>query len=272
VRFLFWLIPALAAVLAAQNVSYTYDAAGRLTGVTYPSGKVLTYTYDASGNVTQRSVMDPSSTPAPTITAEAIVNAAGRSSGPVAPGELIVIAGGGLGPTTPARNSADRRGVLGTAAGQTSVLFDGVPAPVVYAAASEVSVVVPDSVAGKATTHVVVWHRGKSSAAVELPVAAAAPGLFPDSVRNADGSANGTDHPAVPGSLVSLRGTGRGKGPALWEVTVAGGKVEAEVANRGAGVFEIRFRIPDGTPPGAAPVRVTMGGISSQPGIQVAVK
>jgi YD repeat-containing protein len=36
--------------------SYQYDAAGRLTTVTYDSGKKLSYTYDAGGNVVLKSI------------------------------------------------------------------------------------------------------------------------------------------------------------------------------------------------------------------------
>ena len=39
--------PALAAT------TYTYDALGRVSSVTYSNGKTITYTYDAAGNRTQ---------------------------------------------------------------------------------------------------------------------------------------------------------------------------------------------------------------------------
>ena len=43
---------ALAAPACAEDVSYTYDALGRLTSVTYSGGTVITYSYDAAGNRT----------------------------------------------------------------------------------------------------------------------------------------------------------------------------------------------------------------------------
>ena len=43
---------------AAWAESYAYDAAGRLTKVTYDDGKTIDYTYDANGNVTEL-VADP---------------------------------------------------------------------------------------------------------------------------------------------------------------------------------------------------------------------
>ena len=52
-RFCVFLV--VAAALAAQTVSYTYDAAGRLTSVIYPNG-TITYTYDTAGNLLSRQV------------------------------------------------------------------------------------------------------------------------------------------------------------------------------------------------------------------------
>lgn len=43
--------------LAQNTYSYTYDALGRISTVTYPNGAVVTYTYDAAGNRTARSVV-----------------------------------------------------------------------------------------------------------------------------------------------------------------------------------------------------------------------
>jgi len=49
---------------AAQNMTYTYDAAGRLTSVTYDDSLKTTYTYDASGNVLSVETM-PATSDAP---------------------------------------------------------------------------------------------------------------------------------------------------------------------------------------------------------------
>jgi hypothetical protein len=43
--------PSLAA--AAETMTYTYDALGRLTKVVSTNGRVTEYTYDAAGNRTQ---------------------------------------------------------------------------------------------------------------------------------------------------------------------------------------------------------------------------
>jgi len=46
----------LAAGLAAQNVNYTYDAAGPLTRADYGEAGSIRYTYDAAGNLLNRTV------------------------------------------------------------------------------------------------------------------------------------------------------------------------------------------------------------------------
>ncbi|ABI76742.1 RHS/YD repeat protein [Hyphomonas neptunium ATCC 15444] len=45
-------LSAVAEVAAAQTVTYTYDALGRLTGADYPAGASTKYVYDAAGNRT----------------------------------------------------------------------------------------------------------------------------------------------------------------------------------------------------------------------------
>ena len=45
----------------AGNVTYTYDALGRLHTATYTNGVVITYNYDAAGNRTSVSSGNPSS-------------------------------------------------------------------------------------------------------------------------------------------------------------------------------------------------------------------
>ena len=54
-------------VATADTVTYTYDALGRLSVVTYPQELATTYTYDAAGNRTQVQVNDTSPLSAPGV-------------------------------------------------------------------------------------------------------------------------------------------------------------------------------------------------------------
>lgn len=57
----FGIMLSLPGIAAAET--YTYDAAGRLTGATYDDGTSITYTYDSSGNKLQQQVTAPDTTP-----------------------------------------------------------------------------------------------------------------------------------------------------------------------------------------------------------------
>src|SRR5271168_3875503 len=83
----------------AGNVNYTYDAAGRLIQVDFGNGKAVLYSYDPAGNILNRTVLNTTASPAPTISAAGVDNAASFVSGAVAPGEMVTIFGTALGPS-----------------------------------------------------------------------------------------------------------------------------------------------------------------------------
>lgn len=51
-----WLLAFVPALAHADQVTYTYDARGRISKVTYLNGTVITYTYDAANNLTATTV------------------------------------------------------------------------------------------------------------------------------------------------------------------------------------------------------------------------
>ena len=78
---------------------------------------------------------------------------------------IVAVFGTSIGPPAPAYGTLNASGtLLNTSAGSTRVLFDGVPAPVVYASATQTNVMVPYEVAGRPTTSVVVEYQGVQSA------------------------------------------------------------------------------------------------------------
>ena len=292
---------ALAASLPAQTVNYAYDAAGRLASVTYPNGKVLSYTYDAVGNLLRRVVSAPIAGPTPVTSAAAVVNAASFLGGPVAPGEIITIFGTGIGPSSLASAQLTPFGFLDSLAGDTSVLFDGTPAPLIYASAGQTAAIVPYAVSTQTSTQMTVVYQGRSSTAVTLPVAASAPALFSadssgkgnGAILNQDNSVNSASNPAAKGSVIVLFGTGEGQTDPhgidgriasavypkpLGSVKVTIGNVQADVRYAGAapfevaGVFQINVVVPGNITSGAVPIVVSVGNASSQPGLTVSIQ
>ncbi|MCW5976581.1 MAG: hypothetical protein KIT09_00815 [Bryobacteraceae bacterium] len=227
---------------------------------------------------------DPSSAPA--ITAAAIVNLAGGAAGAIAPGELIAISGERLGPETPSAPGGFRQEISGV-----RVYFGEERGEISYASAERLVARVPDGVRGKNTVPVWVAYRGLQSPAVRVPVVAARPAIFtgsafvgPAVVVNADGTMNGEDRPARPGSVVALWATGLGTAaasPARYPAPRLPLRLEVGGANAPPedlifagyvypGVAQINFRIPDGAPAGRwVDVRLTAGFETSRKGVQL---
>jgi uncharacterized protein (TIGR03437 family) len=162
--------------------------------------------------------------------------------------------------------------------------FDNVAAPVFYTQYSQVTVQVPYTVAGNATTHMVVLYLGKTAGAADVAVATAAPGLFPQ-VLNQDGTANSASNPAPRGSTIVLSATGEGlrndaniaglpaaapyASPRL-PVTLTMGGAIASIAYSGAapgqvGILQVNAVVPVGPPSGQVAVVLTVDTASSPP-------
>jgi YD repeat-containing protein len=68
----------------ASNITYTYDAAGRIVAADYGAGKSTSYAYDNAGNLLQ------SSTPSPGLVIGPIVNGQFSIAWPSAPGGFVL--------------------------------------------------------------------------------------------------------------------------------------------------------------------------------------
>jgi uncharacterized protein (TIGR03437 family) len=147
--------------------------------------------------------------PAPVSAALALVNAASQSQGAVAPGEIVTIYGAAIGPTSGVTGTFDASGLVGNMLAGAEVSFDGVPAPLFYAQASQINAQVPYAIAGESVTEVVVTYQGQMAGALSLPVVASAPALFAAAL-NQDGSLNSSTAPAARGTVVTFFGTGEG--------------------------------------------------------------
>src|SRR5205823_7932671 len=114
--------------------------------------------------------------------------------------------------------TTDRQFVTKSLAG-TRVLFDGVPSPMVYSIAGQVSAVGPYRVNGRITTSLQVEYNGRTSNAVTMNVVSTVPGIFTldssgrghGAILNEDYKVNGASRPAAWNSVVMVYATGGGQ-------------------------------------------------------------
>ena len=154
----------------------------------------------------------------PRILWDCVVNGASYVGGGVAPGEIVAIFGSGIGPRQLERLRLNQEGRLAATLAGTRILFNNIPAPLLYVSEKQSSAIVPYGVAGSATVAVQVEYNGIPSDAVTLPVLDAHPGIFTvdgsgrgqAAVLNEDGTLNSPSNPAQPGSMVTMYATGEG--------------------------------------------------------------
>jgi uncharacterized protein (TIGR03437 family) len=241
----------------------------------------------------------------PTPVIIAVVNAASYLPGAVSPGENVVITGTGIGPPQLVGPQLTTAGAISTNLGNTQVLFDGVAAPVMYASATQTSVMVPYGIAGRPTTSIQVVYSGVPSAPLSYSVTAAAPGIYtqnqrgfgPGVILNSDNvSVNGPGAPAAPGSIVvvymtgegvtspssitgAIAGTsGNGLNQPVAAVTATIGGASAPIVYCGSapdvvyGIMQVNVLIPPATPSGAQPLVINIGSTPTQSGVTVQVQ
>ncbi len=187
--------------------------------------------------------LDPLVVAGPVTDAGCVLNAASLESRAVSPGEIVKIFGRGIGPAVRAASVVDSAGRITAELGGTQVMFDGIPAPLLYAGETEVEAIVPFAIAGRMNTRVVVRSNGLDSAAQVLTVADTAPGIFSVDgsgagqalALNQDGTLNSPSNPAVKGSIVTFWMTGAGQLTSAYP----DGQIVTESVGSLAGQFEI---------------------------------
>jgi len=251
-----------------------------------------------------KSASNPCSFPLPlppSVSLGGIVNAASFAPGPIAPGEMLTIFGQGLGPTALQylELSSDGQTVVNSLSG-TRVLFNGLPAPLIYTRADQISAIVPYGVVGAPAVDIQVEYNGILSNRVTAAGASAAPGIFtqdasgsgPGAVQNQDYSLNGPSRPAVVGSVIVIYATGAGPtipsaldGAVIGEplpkvqqtVTVKIDGIDSQILYAGMvpqqvnGLLQINAVVPAVSRGGSLPIEVLVGSAPSQAGVTIAV-
>jgi uncharacterized protein (TIGR03437 family) len=237
-----------------------------------------------------------------------VVNAASYVGGSVSPGELVTIFGTGIGPATAAGAITDSStGKLATTIGGAQVLFNGIPAPMIYASSTQVSAVVPYEIAPVPNPSVWIQYARQTSNVYGLTSTTMAPGLFAQNasgggagaILNQDNSLNGPGNAAAKGSIVQMFLTGEGQtNPAsvtgaITTATLPPPQVTpapplpiqaringqpalymyaGEAPSMVAGVMQLNVQIPATAPSGNLSITVSIGGNISQNGVTVSVQ
>ncbi len=230
----------------------------------------------------------------------AILNGASQTDGSLAPGEIVSIFGQNIGPAAPASLAYGSDGKIATALGGAEVRFDGKPAALLYASATQLNAIVPYEVAEK--TSVEVRLNGTSLSTSALPIAQSAPAIFTlnasgvggAAVLNQDNSVNTPANPAKPASTIQVFATGAGllsppgvtgeitgtspKIPVLPVIVTIGGVnatvVDAVAApNAVSGLLQVNVIVPRTAASGTSvPIAIKIGNTVSPDSVTIAIQ
>jgi uncharacterized protein (TIGR03437 family) len=293
----------LANELWNSNQNPARDGMGAIVKFVNPTvanGRVFAPSFDNAINVYGLLSQNSNAPAQPVI--EAVSSAASYAADAITPGEIVAVFGTNLGPSAPAGLQLDGAGMVSTSIGETQVLFNGIPGPMIWASANQVNAIAPFGIAGP-TTQVQVQSQDRTSNTMVMPVADSVPAIFSADgsgtgqaiVLNQDGSVNSADNPAAPGSFITLYATGAGQmNPQLLDGFVVAADnlpmpvlpVTAQVGGRNAlvqyaggapgmvaGVLQVNVQIPDGTRSGpAVPITLRIGARASQSGLTIAIQ
>ncbi len=216
---------------------------------------------------------------APAVRLDSVVNSASQIGVALSPSETIAATGSGFGP-------------------DAKLLLDGRPLPIVSRTANRIVSVVPSDEKISGAVQVTVFSDGVTSNPVNMPTAAASPGIYSVNgsgfgqahILNSDGTLNSQANPAAVGSAIIILATGIGQfsnvGPfAVTDQSAAvfvGGlyargiaAVVKPVPGLPGEVYQIGVYVPDlngFTMASEVPVTLFIGGASSQQGIAMWVK
>jgi uncharacterized protein (TIGR03437 family) len=246
-------------------------------------------------------VIPPANLPAPKPVVQAVTNAASYGNA-IAPGQMVDVWGTGFGPQSPSNSFLDSNGMVTNSIAGVRVLFNGIAAPLVFVSAKQCSAVIPYFGAVAGTSNVQVEYQGVRSDPFPVQLSATAPGIFTAdasgtgqaSVLNQDNTVNSAGNPAERGSVVILWATGEGvTGPPgvdgrpatdvlpkpVAPVTVNIGGYPSTVQYVGGapgympGLLQINAIVPAEVQPGSnVPFQITIGGVSSQASVTLAVR
>ena len=217
------------------------------------------YVMDAGNNRVR--LLTPAS-PEPQISGLQVVSSASFVAGPISPNEIVSLFGA-FDPSS------------------LQVQIGGQPATLFYVGATQINALVPNTLSVGSSVSLAILQNGTASQNVLVNTASATPALYTATENgtgqaaalNPDGSVNSAAHPCTGGDVIELMGTGFGPGT----VAVTIGGQTATVLSAGEapgypGLMQINASVPAGLALGDLPVQVSIGSMSSQDGVTVAVQ
>lgn len=220
---------------------------------------------DSANNCIRTMTAAMGTPPAQQFSSATLVNAASLLPGNLAPGEIVSIFGAGFDPV------------------QTELLFDGNSATTFYVGPNQINALAPATLTAGSSTQIGISVDGSIVSTFSATVDAAVPGIFtiPNAAgqaaaTNQDGSINSTMNPADRGSVIVLYATGQGADLSNVSLTIGGydaALIYAGPAPGFPGLMQINAQVPSGfLTPGILPVVLSIGDVSSQDGVTIAVR
>jgi uncharacterized protein (TIGR03437 family) len=236
----------------------------------------------------------------PTIRENTILNAANFRTGGLAPGEILAIAGVGLGPTTAVTAPA---GALPTTLGGTTVTFNGTAVPIAFTSPILTIVQAPMNLTSASPVSIQVNFNNVSSNVAMPLVQDTAPGIFTveqggqgqvKAINLSNNTLNSATSRAPKGSYITVYATGLGavnppvsagqvtpstpiSAVVKTDIAASIGGVPAMVAFAGLapttrGYYQVNVQVPPGAPSGAQELIISVGGNASQSGATIFVQ
>jgi uncharacterized protein (TIGR03437 family) len=238
---------------------------------------------------------------APTFNVNTIFDTASGRANAITPGELIWIYGTALGPLDGVEAEFNQQGQLPTTLAGVTVTFDGIAAPLIFASFNALLVQVPNELAGRSATSIVVNYQNVASTMVAKVVVAASPGLYTRggagvgqlTALNPDGTRNSAANPVERNTYVVVYANGLGlvnpgvatgqRAPftplsmATFPITASIGGQPAQVLYAGlapgfVGLFQLNIAVPANASTGVVPLTLTINGVPSQDNVFIAVR
>jgi len=217
------------------------------------------YVVDA-GNNRVRLLTPASSTPQ--ISGLQVVSSASFIAGPISPNEIISL----FGTFDPS---------------SLQVQIGGQPAALFYVGTTQINALAPNTLGVGSSVSVAILENGTATQNVVVNTASATPALYTATENgtgqaaalNQDGSVNSAASPCAGGDVIQLLGTGFGPGTVA--VTIGGQTATVQSAGEAPGspgLMQISATVPAGLKPGNPAVQVSIGAMSSQDGVTIAVQ